>query len=232
MESSTNARAKRIRILAVLLSICAFSLLFSPVCLGAQTVHDLGQGLLYLRVHDLPTDIPGKGSDARLNKAMIIIDLRDAKAGRTEAVIFSAWLGFRCTPDAPTLVLLNQDSASSLVDVVLGSRWPGLLSLAPNDVAFTPDLQVDTSLEQDKHACAAIAQGQELLGLASMTISKERYDESALSRDYQDGIHPTRERNDSSSAPAPSSEENLTAKDLVLATAIHLHRALVALRLK
>ncbi|MFA5264736.1 MAG: hypothetical protein WC378_13015 [Opitutaceae bacterium] len=214
------------------LPLPALTLLAILGCARAASLsQDLGQGLHYLRPTDLSVDIPPAKSEP--DTRTLIIDLRGSLTEGTGGATFAGWLAFRKKAETPVIVLLNGDTDPNVARIVTETDWPALLSLSPQGVSFPSDIQVDTSAEADRKACAAIARGDSLDGLISTRISKERLDEAKLAKSYEINgrVAPRETEEPKKHPPAPASEESSRAPDLVLARAVQIHHAMLALRL-
>ena len=78
---------------------------------GPPLERDLGQGLVYVRVRELPADLPAKPTG---KVPACVIDVRYVRASPEAATAFSAWLRFRATTRSPVLVLANRETSAEL----------------------------------------------------------------------------------------------------------------------
>lgn len=188
---------------------------------------DLGQGLLYRRVHALPADLPTSETE---KKSALVLDLRYVGTDDAGAEAFAAWLGFR-TAARPVFILVNADTGASLIHLLaVQPGRPGVVTLGPPLPAFTPDVPLKASPETERRAYDALEHGAAVESLIVEKIDKTRYDEAALVKDHA-----------SDSAPPPDEDaggEDAAAKkpapppqliDLALRRAVQLDRALLAL---
>jgi hypothetical protein len=211
------------------------SLLFITVAfvLSARAIFaaapvDLGQGLLYCRVHALPADLPA----ADTGKSALVLDLRYATADDTGVSAFSAWLDFRA-PTQPVLILVNAGTGPALLHALAARPLPsGIVALGPPLPAFTPDVPLKISSGTERRAYDALEQGAPIDSLIVEKIDKPRYDEASMVKDHaSDSEAPP----DDEEAPAkPDAAKAKPAKppqliDLALQRAVQLHRALLAL---
>jgi len=191
---------------------------------------DLGQGLLYCRVHALPADLPA----ASTGKSAVVLDLRYTMTDDTGATAFSAWLGFR-TAIHPVFILVNAGTGPALLHALAGRPVPsGVVALGPPLPAFTPDVPLKISSDTERRAYDALDHGATIESLIVEKIDKPRYDEASMVKDHVSD----------SEQPAPGDEDDAAAKpdsakdkpapppqliDLALQRAVELHRALLAL---
>jgi hypothetical protein len=196
----------------------------------AAAPSDLGQGLLYCRVHALPADLPA----ANTAKSALVLDLRYTMTDDTGATAFSAWLGFR-TATYPVFILVNAGTGPALLHALAGRPAPsGVVALGPPLPAFTPDVPLKISPDTEHRAYDAFDHGTALESLIVEKIDKPRYDEASMVKDHVSD----------SEQPAPDDEDDAIAKpdsakdkpapppqliDLALQRAVQLHRALLAL---
>jgi hypothetical protein len=207
----------------------SIGLLLAARTLVAAAPTDLGQGLLYCRVHALPADLPA----ASTAKSDLVLDLRYALTDDTGATAFSAWLGFR-TATHPVFILVNASTGPALLHALAERPAPsGVVALGPPLPAFMPDVPLKISVTTERRAYDAFDHGTALDSLIVEKIDKPRYDEASMVKDHVSD----------SEAPAPDDEADAAAKpdpakdkpapppliDLALQRAVQLHRALLAL---
>ena len=205
----------------------AFVLTARPTWAAAPS--DLGQGLLYCRVHALPADLPA----ASTGKSDLVLDLRYTLTDDTGATAFAAWLGFRTTIH-PVFILVNAGTGPALLHALVARPAPsGVVALGPPLPVFTPDVPLKIFPDTERRAYDAFDHGTAIESLIVEKIDKPRYDEASMVKDHVSD----------SEAPAPD-DEVVTAKpdsakdkpvppppliDLALQRAVQLHRALLAL---
>jgi hypothetical protein len=208
----------------------ALALVLTTRTSWAAAPTDLGQGLLYCRVHALPADLPA----ASTGKSDLVLDLRYTLTDDTGATAFSAWLGFR-TATHPVFILVNAGTGPALLHALAERPLPsGVVALGPPLPAFTPDVPLKISPDTERRAYDAFDHGTALESLIVEKIDKPRYDEASMVKDHVSD----------SEAPAPDDEDATAAKpdsakakpappppliDLALQRAVQLHRALLAL---
>ena len=228
-------------ILIVSLSLGASSL--PPPAVAKPLILDLGLGLAYHRAYTLPTDLPA-ASPARPQP--LVLDLRYTTGGPDAAITLAAWLKFRALPRTPVFILANTETSPALrATFAEREDIPGLIVLGLNAPDFTPDLAVAVDPETQRRAFNALTQPEVLSTLITPTLTKPRNDEAALAAEW----HPDRSESNPSVAaalpadhgkraasktPAAPSDAATTVplpqNDAVLQRAVHLHRALIALR--
>lgn len=208
--------ALRLRIGLVALCGLASRLTAAPV------EHDIGHGLVYVRVHELPADLPAKPVG---RVPPCVVDLRYVRADEEAATAFVAWAKFRATPHAPVFVLANSATSAALRQRL--AREPhsaGIVVLGLPARGFEPDIEVKTTGEDERRAYDAFEHGTAIAKLLADNPDKVRNDEASLSKDRV------------AEASAEAADDVLTGKhenppiDATLQRAVHLHRALVALK--
>lgn len=186
---------------------------------------DLGQGLSYLRVHSLADE------QATITKLLsgshaLVLDLRYANATDESAAALRSALAARSA--GSTFFALVSSATPASVAAVVGSE----LTLGATDTRPVPRVIVQSEAATDRRAYDAHDAGTPLADLINGRVEKERYDEASLVHDFKNG----------NPAPAPppgpdptvakpgESAKSPPLSDRVLQRAVHLHRALLALR--
>lgn len=211
-------------------SLLATFLLF--VAASATELTDLGSGLAYLRVHSLAE------SEAALRKVLpgsgaLVLDLRYATASDESTPGLKSALASH-PADTPLLILVSPATPAGIV-AVLGSTSALTLG-APGSVP-APKVVVQTDAATDRRAYDALESGTPVATLISGKIEKERFDEATLVHEFKNGNpdaaplpgNPA-ERGVSGTNTGPAAAGNGPLIDRVLQRAVHLHRALLALR--
>jgi hypothetical protein len=194
------------------------------VAVAAPLVRDLGQGLLYYRVHRLPDDLPSPTPSP--HRGPCVLDLRFVDGDREAGAALAAWIGFNASPSSPVFVLINGGTGAALRRAV-GRRDPGgRLILAPAAAECHPDIAVDISPAADRAAYEALERGTALETLLTDNPAKPRMDEAELAREHLP---------DSALAEAaPEAKAASTAApspiDRVLQRAVQIDRGLIALK--
>ncbi len=184
--------------------------------------HELGQRLLYHRVTELPGDLPAA---ERARKQPLVLDLRFVNGDEKTAIATQGWLKFYASPRSPVFVLANIGTGAALRAALAAlRRTPGLMVVGRPGRNFEPDVRVQTSPEEERRAYDALTAGTPIALLLTENPDKVRNDEASLSRDRL------------ADASADATAEEISGRtprppvDAVLQRAVHLHRALVALR--
>ncbi|WP_438479591.1 hypothetical protein [Oleiharenicola lentus] len=202
----------------------------------AATPVDLGQGLGYVRIHSLGDDTAAL--TASTAKA-IVIDLRHATASDETVVLFAAALESRAT-SAQIFILVSPSTPRALAKTIeaLSAK---VLTLGTEKARPSPKVVVETEATADRAAYDAFETGTPLEKLINGKIDKVRYDEATLVQEFKTG-HIAEDPAEPVTPPAPDTKSKTSeAKkeetkpvsvelDRVLQRAIHLHRALSALR--
>lgn len=210
---------------------CALLLLVSPSLQAELLARDLGDDLSYARPEVLPGDLPPTGAEKR----PLILDLRYSLAEAEAPTALNAWLNARASAKTPVFVLINSDTAPGLRDL-LKDRTPGtgVLTIGRVSAETKPDIPVSTSDEEERRAYDAAKSGT-IEALITENADKTRVDEATIMharRNLQeeesfesnplDRITPTEKKSEPSTRPPV---------DRALQRAVHLHRAMRALKL-
>jgi hypothetical protein len=197
---------------------------------AAPLERDLGRGLTYRRVTQLPADLPTKSAEPH---QALVLDLRYASADASTVQGFEAWLKFRASANSPLAILINNETSPLLLRVFLAApALPGVATIGPASDDFNVDVPVNVSPQADRLAYDALANGTPIEDLVARKLDKPRRDEAELARQHNNGN--TDEDSDApppkaATVPAPPAVE-APVTDLVLVRAVQLHRALLALR--
>lgn len=189
---------------------------------AAPLEHDVGSGLVYFRVHHLPADLPPNPAG---RVPPCIIDVRYVNADADAGAAFMAWVKFRATPRSPVFILANADTSSAVLKpLAVHERGTGIVVVGVQRGAFHPDVAVRGSAEEERRAYDALDAGASITSLVVDNPNKVRNDEASLSKDRL------------AEASADAADDAISGKrppppvDVTLQRAVHLHRALVALK--
>lgn len=201
---------------------------------GAAVEQSLGQNLSYLRVHELPADLP---KTAAAPRGALVLDLRFAHATENDAVAFGAWLKFYARPQSPVFLLANDQTDQALLAPLSGPEKPaGIVTLGPAKEGLNWDVPVKIPPEADRIAYDLFEHGASVDQLIVRKVEKVRRDEASMAKTWTGATTPTENEDaeESASAPAAPGAEKPPATvpplDLVLQRAVQLHRALLALK--
>jgi hypothetical protein len=189
---------------------------------AAPEQHDLGRGLVYVRVRALPGDLPAQPEG---KVPACVLDLRYMSAEADGATALLAWLKFRATPRAPVFALVNRETAAAVREPLTRLERKGavlIVGIPGGD--FQPDVPVAATAEAERRAFDALDQGVELTRLLTDNPGKVRNDEASLNRDA-----PSDPAEGTARVPAAVAPETPPI-DATLQRALHLHRALEALK--
>jgi len=198
---------------------------------GAGLDRDLGQGLAYHRVHQLPADLPTAETARR---QPCVLDLRYVEGGTDAAAALAAWLKFHATAHAPVFILANAATSSALV-APLTSPHPGASIVVIGGAAdgFAPDIALKISPVAERQAYDALERGVAIDTLLTENADKPRNDEAKLAKDRATDLSPA----DELPVNAPADSDNASKPkppppliDTALQRAVQLHRTLVALK--
>ncbi|HYC70179.1 MAG TPA: hypothetical protein VEB66_03170 [Opitutaceae bacterium] len=204
---------------------------------SATELTDLGQNLAYLRVHDLASVEKVVTSVVPENRALVL-DLRYATAAGDSPARLTAALAARPGP-APLFILVAPGTPAPLA-AALEKLPPNATTLGVPQAVPAPRLVVAQDPEADRRAHAAFDAGSPVAALITGKIEKERYDEASLVKDFANGNREPRPPPARPNAPAanptpadpgePAEPKAPAITDRVLQRAVHLHRALYAIR--
>ncbi|MBI4626670.1 MAG: hypothetical protein HY736_26050 [Verrucomicrobia bacterium] len=189
-----------------------------PVAGAAKRLErDLGQGLAYHRIHELPRDLP-----AIQAPRPCVVDVRYVSADPGAATAFLAWLTFHASPRTPVFVLANADTGGALL-ASFGARdsRPGFVVVGIASRNFHPDLAVRASAEDERRAYDAFEAGVAIAVLLTDHPDKIRNDEASLAADRLA---------DSAAQAVAKDGPPPPPIDATLQRAVHVHRALLALK--
>lgn len=196
-----------------------FCLLAGVAATAAPLTRDLGGNLVYYRIRALPGDLPGSESARPQTR---IIDVRYTQGDKDAAVALFAWVKFHAAPRTPVIVLANAATHPALLAPFAGrGGGPAVLVVGAAGPNFVPDIPIETSPEQERLAYDALEHGAEPAALMAENAGKVRHDEASLSRDRS---------TEPESAAAGKSAASPPPLDAALQRAVHLHRALRALK--
>ena len=206
----------RARLLPIVLAACAAG----PACPAATLVRDLGKGLTYFRMRDIPQDQPSPASG---RPGACVLDLRYAKADETGASVLKDWVLFNVSPKAPVFILENAQTDPALLAVLPAKGPPGLVVLAPVSARIAPAIAVQVSPEDDRKAYNALEKGADVMTLLSDFPDKPRIDEAYLEKEHIAD-------SDSPDIPTDKPLPPRPLVDAMLQRAVQLHRGLLALK--
>jgi hypothetical protein len=187
---------------------------------AATLTRDLGQGLTYYRVHEIPQDQPAPLSG---RPGACVLDLRFAKADELGASALKSWVMFNVSARSPIFILENAQTDPALL-AVLPARGPaGLVVLAPVSARIAPQIAVIVSPEDDRKAYDALEKGADVQSLLSDYPDKPRIDEAYLEKEH---IADSEAPDIPADKPAPPRP----MVDAMLQRAVQLHRGLLALK--
>jgi hypothetical protein len=194
----------------------------TPAANAAQgRERDLGMGLAYHRIHALPADLPPAAGG---RPPPCVVDLRFVQTHRAGITAFQKWAMGRTSVHSPVFVLVNGATDGELLALLRSHEWaPGLMTIGIATRNFRPDVAVEAAAADERTAYDAFEQGATMASLLDDHPGKIRYDETSLGKDR---------RAEQPARSAEAAKENPPARkvDPVLQRAVHLHRALLALK--
>ena len=200
--------------------LAAAALATGAVAAPAPTApSDLGLGLSYYRIHELPRDFPAA---AKGQVGPCVLDLRFATSDAFSCAALGAWIRLNATARTPFFVLENSATSPALVAAVPAGS-PGLVVVAPKSAGLAPDVAVAVSAEADRKGYDAAEKGAALDTLIHDYPDKPRLDEAYLEKEH---LSDSEELDDIADRPGPP----MPLVDAVLQRAVQLHRGLLALK--
>ena len=196
--------------------------------LATAEVTELGDGLAYMRVRSLAT--AAETLDAVLPQGRaLVLDLRAGQASVEDPAVLGALLARRRGPGPLYILVGPQTPAAFRVPL---SRLPsGALTLGIAGSVPAPAVVIDQAPDADRRAYEALDADTPLEQLVSGKIEKERFDEASLVKEFENG-NPYAEPPPSPdpAGTKPAEPKDAIPTDRVLQRALHLHRALAALK--
>jgi hypothetical protein len=212
-----------------------FSVLNLPATTPAAAALALGRNLTYLRLHHLPED--GAALKDVWSAPALVVDLRYPTGEAAHALP----PGLPERPGAaPLFVLVGPGTPVELL-AALRERASGLITLGLPAPSLAPDIALAVTPENDRRAYDALDTGASADALINVKITKERFDEAALTREHDHGseeaVGPAEAPPPPPGPPAAPAAGAAPSKPLeppplidgVLQRAVQLHRALLAL---
>lgn len=190
-------------------------------CLGlAARAAELAPDLDYLRVYSAVLERETIAAALAKPRALVLDlrypqDERGADEALRQAFVHRA-------PGVRVYVLVSPATPVPLVGVVAAD--PKLLTLGVKGARPEPRVGVLQSADDDRRAFDAHTSGTPLADLIAGRIDKERFDEATLVEEFKNGYV------ERQPLPSPDTDAEPRLTDRVLQRALHLHRALQALK--
>jgi len=204
------------RLLSRAAAACA---LLGPAA-AAAPARDLGRGLAYYRVHELPADLPAPPG---ARPGPCVVDLRFARAGEAGASALRAWVRAGATARTPVFLLENEATSAALRAALPGNGPAGLIVLAPASEGLAADITVRVTADADRGAYDLLEKGASLESLLADNPDKPRVDEEYLEKEHLSDADAPDVATGGASPPQPP-------VDAMLQRAVQLHRGLLALK--
>jgi hypothetical protein len=220
-------RSARVALFTVFL---ALSLPLSALRAPAAELVDLAPDLGYLRVHSIVLEREAIAV-ALLKSRALVLDLRYPLDERDAGEALRQELSSH--PAKPRLYVLVSPATPVPVVGAIAASPARLTTLGVKGARPEPQVVVLQSPADDRRAYEAHTKGTALADLISGKIDKERFDEATLVQEFRLGLPGDRSAGPSAAAAepaAPPADAPPRITDRVLQRALHLHRALQALR--
>lgn len=185
---------------------------------------NLAADLGYLRVHSYADAAATIQSELAAPRALVL-DLRYATAGNADAKELTSELAARPAAQ-PTFVLVSPETPDALA-VALQNLPTGVVTIGVRDSNPQPAVVVAQEAAVDRRAFDAADSGMPIPELISGRIEKDRFDEAALVREFRKEPIPDAPK---SEAKKDGQEKVPLLVDRVLQRAVHIHRALRAIK--
>src|SRR5271154_3588341 len=167
-----------VKLLACLTATAAIVLSGGTAAAAGQ---NLGNGLSYFRVHELPADLPSTPAG---RPGPCVLDLRFARSDGTSAPLLAAWVRFNATAATPVFVLENADTSAALLELFPASGAGGVIVLAPASEKLSPTVSVHVDAATDRRAYDAVEKGASLSSVLTDNPDKPRIDEAYLEKEH------------------------------------------------
>ncbi len=208
----------------LLLSVlCILSSVVGPLARAAEPL-ELASDLAYLRVHSAVVEREAITAALAQSRALVL-DLRYPQDERGADETLRQALAGR--PIGTRLYVLVSPATPVPVVGVIASNPGRLVTLGVKGSKPEPKVAVLQTVEDDRRAYDAHTGGTSLADLISGKIDKERFDEASLVLGFKNGVPSDRVITLPLAKPG---ETPAQVTDRVLQRALHLHRALQALK--
>lgn len=187
------------------------SVFFTPLVDATTLERDLGRGLVYMRVAQVPDDLP-----VRSQAPAIVLDLRYASGEDIRE-----WLFMYAAPQTPIFVLANMTTQKTLRQSMQGVSGSITIGIAGED--FAPDIALNMTEEEEKRAYEALNLTDEINTLLYPATHKERYDEAAMVKACNETRKTVTEPQADAQAAAPITDQ-------AILRAVQIHRGWLVLR--
>ncbi len=194
---------------------------------AAPLERDLGRGLLFFRVHELPADLPAANA---VGNHPVVLDLRYVPGSARDGQALFSWLKLHASLRHPVFLLANPETGGDLLDPLNSPNAViGLIILGPAAHDFQPDIALSVPPAIERRAYDALEKGATVASLTEDNPVKSRQDEAVLEKEHlPDSALPDLEEDADQPAARPNAPRPLI--DAVLRRAIQLDRTLLALR--
>lgn len=208
-------------------------LLLAASAHAALLERDLGLGLVYDRVHQLPADLPSDTTAPGVSKKprAIILDLRYSAANAAGVLALDTWLKAHAGPAHPIILLLNRATPRAVTRMLAArDSATGLVAIGTPSPDFDPDIVLPAEPAAERTAYDALEHGAVIDTLINDTPEKVRHDEAELAESRRNPAPLDDDTDDSAPPPPEPAPAAPRVIDHPLQRAVQLHRALLALR--
>lgn len=190
---------------------------------------ELIPGLTYLRITHYTADSAHLAAALSANRPLIV-DVRYSPAESAADFPFEALLGQRAPEATAALYFLVSPETPAALASVLRTLPRGAVTLGIEGAQPAPGVIIAQAADVDRRAHDAWSEKIPLAALITGKIGKERFDEAALVKEFRNGGSPAAPPAIVDPATAKDGERVPVLTDRVLQRAVHLHRALLALK--
>jgi hypothetical protein len=149
---------------------------------AAPLRQELGDGLVYVRAHQLPGDLPIL-STGRIRST--ILDVRFVAGDLAAGTALGDWLKRHASLKTPVVLLVNSGTgAAVLTGFGLADNIPGLVVIGPAGSNVASDIAVDLTHRPERQAYDALEAGIPVAKLIDENPEKPRNDEARLAKDH------------------------------------------------
>ncbi len=208
----------------------AASVVTAPSDAKPAAPYDLGEDLAYVRVHRVADALPLLDLLNRVQSksSALVLDLRYPLISEADVPALALTLAQRSAP-TPLFVLVSPQTPAALVAALAKLPSPAL-TIGVSESRPLPAVVVNQPADVDRRAYDALDGGMSLETLITGKIEKERFDEAELVKEFENGNANAAPPPDPDPTKKADAEKAPVLTDRVLQRAVHLHRALLALK--
>lgn len=156
---------------------------------SGSLLYSLAEGISYMRIQNIEQSLPDLHS--LLNQKAVVIDLRFVTSDPESIKALGNILSINSRTSSSTkaiLVLCNRETSAQLGRLLQDLQKEGsiiAIGASPHATDFIPKLHVEVLPEEDGKAYQALLAEMEIETLINESVTKDRYDEARLIKDFQ-----------------------------------------------